>query len=73
MSESLKLGHNLDFSSCDIMVSFHKSSHILGCRFQLVHVCMLYYLKEQGSHLLFNAGTQSYSTDQSAVSIEEGK
>ena len=29
MSESLKLGRNLDFSSCDIMVSFHKSSHIL--------------------------------------------
>ena len=28
MSESLKLGHNLDFSSCDIMVGFHKSSHI---------------------------------------------
>ena len=27
MSESLKLGHNLDFSSCDIMVGFHKSSH----------------------------------------------
>ena len=28
MCESLKLGHNLDFSSCDIMVGFHKSSHI---------------------------------------------
>ena len=28
MSESLKLGHNLDFSSCDIMVGFHKSSYI---------------------------------------------
>ena len=28
MSESLKLGHNLDFSSCDIMVGFHKSSHM---------------------------------------------
>ena len=28
MSESLRLGHNLDFSSCDIMVGFHKSSHI---------------------------------------------
>ena len=28
MSESLKLGHNLDFSSCDIMIGFHKSSHI---------------------------------------------
>ena len=27
MSESLKLGHNLDFSSCDIMVGFHKSDH----------------------------------------------
>ena len=30
MSESLRLGHNLDFSSCDIMVGFHKSSHIYG-------------------------------------------
>ena len=29
MSESLKLGHNLDFSFCDIMVGFHKSSHDL--------------------------------------------
>ena len=28
MCESLILGHSLDFSSCDIMVSFHKSSHI---------------------------------------------
>ena len=28
MTESLKLGRNLDFSSCDIMVGFHKSSHI---------------------------------------------
>ena len=28
MSESLILGHNLDFSSCDIMVGFRKSSHI---------------------------------------------
>ena len=28
MSESLILGHNLDFRSCDIMVGFHKSSHI---------------------------------------------
>ena len=28
MSESLTLGHNLDFSSCDIMVGFCKSSHI---------------------------------------------
>ena len=28
MSESLILGHNLHFSSCDIMVGFHKSSHI---------------------------------------------
>ena len=27
MSESLILGHNLDFSSCDILVSFCKSSH----------------------------------------------
>ena len=29
MNESLMLGHNLDFSSCDIMVGFCKSSHIL--------------------------------------------
>ena len=28
MSESLILGHSLDFSPCDIMVSFRKSSHI---------------------------------------------
>ena len=28
MSESLILGHNLDFSFCDIMVGFCKSSHI---------------------------------------------
>ena len=28
MSESLELGHNLDLNSCDIMVGFHKSSHI---------------------------------------------
>ena len=28
ISESLKLGHNLNFSSCDIIVGFHKSSHI---------------------------------------------
>ena len=27
ISESLTLGHNLDFSSCNIMVSFCKSSH----------------------------------------------
>ena len=27
MSESLILGHNLDFSSCDILVGFCKSSH----------------------------------------------
>ena len=26
-SESLMLGHNLDFSTCDILVSFCKSSH----------------------------------------------
>ena len=31
MSESLKLEHDLDFSSCDIMVGFYKSSHIFGC------------------------------------------
>ena len=30
MSGSLKLGHNLDFSSYDIMVGFHKSSHIFA-------------------------------------------
>ena len=29
MSESLKFGHNLEFSSCDIMVGFCKSSHII--------------------------------------------
>ena len=29
MSESLILGHNLDFSSCDIMVGFCKSIHKL--------------------------------------------
>ena len=29
MSESLRLGYNLDFSSCDIMVGFYKSSHII--------------------------------------------
>ena len=28
MSESLMLGHNLDFSSCDILVGFSKSGHI---------------------------------------------
>ena len=28
MSESLILGHNLDFSSCNILVGFCKSSHI---------------------------------------------
>ena len=28
MNESLVLGHNLYFSSCDITVSFRKSSHI---------------------------------------------
>ena len=28
MSESLMLGHNLDFSTCDLLVSFCKSSHI---------------------------------------------
>ena len=28
MSESLILGHYLDFRSCDIMVGFYKSSHI---------------------------------------------
>ena len=34
MSESLRLGHNLDFSSCDIMVGFHKSSHIYTLCYQ---------------------------------------
>ena len=29
MSVSLTLGHNLDFSSCDILVGFCKSSHII--------------------------------------------
>ena len=28
MSESLILRHNLDFSSCDILVGFYESSHI---------------------------------------------
>ena len=28
MSEPLILGHNLDFSSCENMVGFFKSSHI---------------------------------------------
>ena len=28
MSELLKLGHNLDFSSCDVIIGFHKSSHM---------------------------------------------
>ena len=31
MSESLILGHNLDFSSCDIMLDFCKSSHVCDC------------------------------------------
>ena len=41
MSESLKLGHNLDFSSCDIMVGFHKSSHIYVHKFlhSIVTMC----------------------------------
>ena len=30
MSESLILGHSLDFSSCDIMVGFRKSSHLFS-------------------------------------------
>ena len=33
MSESLILGHNLDFSTCDILVGFCKSSHILATDF----------------------------------------
>ena len=40
MSESLILGHNLDFSSCDIMVGFHKSSHICVCVFLCEYLCM---------------------------------
>ena len=31
MKESLILGHNLNFSSCEIMVGFRKSSHICIC------------------------------------------
>ena len=31
MSESLILGHNLAFSSCDILVGFCKSGHIYAC------------------------------------------
>ena len=31
VSESLILRHNLDFSSCDIMVGFHKFCHISVC------------------------------------------
>ena len=31
ISKSLILGHNLDFSSCNIMVGFRKSSHNLFC------------------------------------------
>ena len=30
MSESIMLGDNLDFSSCDIMIGFRKSSHIFS-------------------------------------------
>ena len=42
MSESLILVHNLDFSSCDILVSFCKSSHIysLGAVESSVIACM---------------------------------
>ena len=35
MSKSLILRHHLDFSACDIMVSFCKSSHILENEFSL--------------------------------------
>ena len=38
MSESLTLGHNLDFSSCDIMVGFCESSHI-SCLWVHMYVC----------------------------------
>ena len=38
MSGSLKLRHNLDFSSCDIMVGFHKSSHKY---FIIIHMLMI--------------------------------
>ena len=45
MSESLILGHNLDFSSCDIMVGFCKSSHIStlpgGVAFSMLIICIL--------------------------------
>ena len=36
MSESLTLGHNLDFSSCDIMVGFCKSNHKLALHFSVL-------------------------------------
>ena len=38
MSESLKLGHNnyLDFSPCDIMLGFHKSSHISRLSYECI-------------------------------------
>ena len=39
MSELLRLGHNLDFSSCDIMVGFHKSSHIYFYIFVITMIC----------------------------------
>ena len=36
MSESLTLGHNLDFSSCDIMADFCNSSHICGLLISII-------------------------------------
>ena len=43
MIESLTLGHNLDFSSCDIMVGICKSNHICVCcayTYMCADVCM---------------------------------
>ena len=37
MSESLILWHNLDFSSCEILVGLHKSSH--NCLMGYQHAC----------------------------------
>ena len=39
MNESLILGCNLDFSSCDIMVGFHKSIHIFVILCEGVEKC----------------------------------
>ena len=40
-NESLILGHNLDFSSCDILVSFCKPSHIYACMHLTNYVCII--------------------------------